>query len=36
MTDSQDELREWTLPAGSLVKVDAVPYALAADTIVYL
>lgn len=34
MTDSQNELREWTLPAGSLVKVDGMPFVLATDTVV--
>lgn len=34
MTNSPVELRDWVLPAGSLVKVDGIPYSLAANTVV--
>jgi len=34
MNTSHDENHQWTLPAGSIVKVGGIPYALASDTVV--
>jgi len=34
MNPSSDANREWKLPAGSLVKIGGIPYALASDTVV--
>lgn len=35
MNTLNDEHRQWTLPAGSLVKINGIPYALASETVVF-
>lgn len=34
MQTLNDEVREWLLPAGSVVKVDGIPYTLASEAAV--
>lgn len=34
MQTLKDEVSEWTLPAGSSVKIGGIPYTLASETVV--